>query len=250
MIEERPKAPGVLRTALRVLTFTASREELVALDRRHLAFGLICTWIVGIGRWWDDPNASLLLHTGLGSVAYVFVLSALLFLIIRPLRPRDWSYFNVLTYVSLTAPPALLYAIPVERWYGLSNAALLNFWFLGVVALWRVLLFLRYLFRLGQLTGGQAIPGLLLPIMLIITALTTLNLERAVFSIMAGLRGPEPTAHDAAYFVMLLLSLLSVYGFIPVALFYVAMVFDARKKAREGAPPESEPNPGGALEEE
>src|SRR3954454_22335388 len=100
----------LLRTALRVLTFRASREELHSLDRRHLAFGLVCTWLVGIGRWWDDPGAPLFLHLGLGSVLYVFILSLLLWLIVWPLRPRDWSYERLLTYVTLTSPPAALYA--------------------------------------------------------------------------------------------------------------------------------------------
>lgn len=48
----------VLGTALRVLTFRASAEELHAEGRRHLAPGVAATWIVGIGRAWDDPTAS------------------------------------------------------------------------------------------------------------------------------------------------------------------------------------------------
>ena len=48
---------AVLKTALRFLTFRASRDELLAPDRRHLAFGLACTWVVGMGRYWDDPGA-------------------------------------------------------------------------------------------------------------------------------------------------------------------------------------------------
>ena len=65
----------LLTTQLRVLTFRISREELLKLNRRHLAWGLAWTWIVGIGRWWDDPGARLLQHLGLGSVIYIFVLS-------------------------------------------------------------------------------------------------------------------------------------------------------------------------------
>jgi hypothetical protein len=56
----------LLRTTFRILTFRASRQELEDLDRRHLCFGLARTWIVGIGRWWDDPGARLLQHLGLG----------------------------------------------------------------------------------------------------------------------------------------------------------------------------------------
>ena|SRR5437867_1523572 len=63
-----------LATALRVLTFRASSDELRALNRRHLAVGLFSTWLVGIGRWWEDPRVGLLQHLGIGSVIYVFAL--------------------------------------------------------------------------------------------------------------------------------------------------------------------------------
>jgi hypothetical protein len=53
------------------------------------------------------------------------------------LEPR---YERVLTFVTLTAPPALLYAIPVERFMALQDAQITNFWFLAIVALWRVAL--------------------------------------------------------------------------------------------------------------
>src|SRR3712207_7552248 len=45
-----------------------------------LAFGLACTWLVGVGRYWDNPRASLLQHLGVGSVVYVFALALLLWL--------------------------------------------------------------------------------------------------------------------------------------------------------------------------
>ena len=118
----------------RILTFQASREELEHLDTTHLLMGLAWTWIVGIGRWWDDRDAYVLQHLGIGSIVYVFALSLLLWLAALPLKPTNLTYFKTLTYVTLTAPPALLYAIPVERWYGVDVANQINAWFLGVVA--------------------------------------------------------------------------------------------------------------------
>ncbi|MFT7626096.1 MAG: hypothetical protein ACI9WU_005289 [Myxococcota bacterium] len=100
---------------IRVLFFRATREELLTLDSRHLAFGLAATWMVGIGRYWDHPNAELGQYLGLGSVIYVFALSALLWCFLRPMRLPDFTYRHLLTYVTLTSPPAILYAIPVER---------------------------------------------------------------------------------------------------------------------------------------
>ena len=236
-----PKKPhpvkDVLRITLRILTFRARREELQSLEARHLAFGLLCTWLVGIGRWWDDPGAHPLQHQGLGSVAYVFVLSGFLWLLLWPLRPRDWSYRRLLTYVSLTSPPAALYALPVERWYGLDIAAQVNVWFLAVVAVWRVALLAFYLRRLGQLGVGRAWVGVLLPIMTIIVSLASLNLERVVFEVMGGLR--QRTAADDAYMVLVLLTFLSYLGAIPVLIWYAMEIQIAWGKTRETerAPP-------------
>jgi hypothetical protein len=125
----------VILTASRILTFRASRDELINLGWRHLAFGLGCAWIVGVGRYWDNPKVGLLQHLGVGSVIYVFVLALFLWLVVWPLRPLDWSYFRFCTFVALVSPPALIYAIPVERFYDLNTANSINAMFLAIVAL-------------------------------------------------------------------------------------------------------------------
>src|ERR1041384_1596616 len=106
---------AALVTAFRILTFRANSDELHALDRRHLALGFFLTWLVGVGRWWEDPRASLLQHFGIGSVIYVFVLALFLWLILLPINPPHRSFLNVLAFVSLTSPPGILYAIPVRH---------------------------------------------------------------------------------------------------------------------------------------
>jgi hypothetical protein len=133
------------RAIWRLLTFRITLEEFLSLGRRHLLVSLLWTWVVGMGRWWDDPDARLLQRLGLGSVLYACVLSALLWLVVLPLRPRNWSFVRVLTFVSMTSAPALLYAIPVERLFDAATAGRLNLWFLAAVALWRVALLLRFL---------------------------------------------------------------------------------------------------------
>jgi hypothetical protein len=170
---------------------------------------------VGIGRYWDDPGAKLLQHLGIGSVIYIFALSLLLWLLIWPLRPKAWSYRNVLTFVSLTSPPAILYAIPVERLLDLEKARTFNVWFLAIVASWRVALLIFYLRRHARLQPFSIAVATLLPLTFIITALTVLNLERAVFNLMGGLR-EKGTANDNAYLVLFVLSYLSVMLFIPL----------------------------------
>lgn len=220
----------VLATFVRVLTLRFRASDLEGLGRPHLVAGLVCTWLAGIGRFWDNPRASLLQTLGLGSVVYVFVLSAFLWLLIKPLRPERWSYVHLLTFVTLTAPPAFLYAVPVERWVSLSTARSVNVWFLAIVALWRVVIYGLYLRRWAGLRVLGLIPALLLPLCLVVTALSVLNLDHAVFDIMAGLRGPG-TPDDDAYAVLILITLLSFY-LVPVLLIlYFVEIVRARRRA-------------------
>ena len=229
-----PQPASVLTTTLRLLTFRASRDELANLGTPHLAFGLLATWIVGIGRWWDDPDAHLLQHLGLGSVAYVFVLAFVLWLLAKPLGPQNWTYRSVLTFVTLTSPPALLYAIPVERFLDLETARLINVWFLAFVAVWRVALLVFYLRRLARLPWHCVVVATLLPITLIVTVLTALNLERAVFDVMGGLR-EEGTAADSAYGVLVALTLLSTILVGPLLLAYgLIWFFRSRSPSSRG----------------
>jgi hypothetical protein len=207
---------------LRLLTFRSSREELRNLGWKHLALGLICTWLVGMGRYWDNPRVGLGQHVGVGSVVYVFALSMLLWLIVLPLKPKDWSYFRVCTFVSLVSPPAALYAIPVEKLFGLDTANAINAWFLAIVAAWRVALLVFFLRRLAQLHWFAVITATLLPLTLITVTLVSLNLEKVVMDLMGGRRQPSP--NDSAYSVLFLLSLLSIVLSLPLVLCYLVMV--------------------------
>lgn len=221
----------------RALSFRLGAEGVGGLGTKHLVAGLACTWLVGIGRWWDDPRAGLVQHLGLGSVIYVFVLAALLWLVIWPLAPAVVSYRAVITFVSLTSPPAILYAIPVERFFSLATAGRINLWFLAVVATWRVALLLRFLASVPAVGVVKGVIAALLPLTAIVTALTLLNLHRVVFSIMGGIADADRTAHDAAYGVLVMLTLLST-TLLPVLLVaYVAGIVHSwlrRKAARQG----------------
>ena len=213
---------NTITTTFRLLSFRSSREELLGLSAKHLGFGLLCTWLVGMGRYWDNPRVGLAQHLGIGSVVYVFALSMLLWLIVLPLRPKDWSYFRVCTFVSLVSPPAALYAIPVEKLFDLDAANEINAWFLAIVAVWRVALLVFFLSRFAQLPWFAVITATLLPLTLIVVTLVELNLENVVMDMMGG--GGHRSPNDAAYGVLFLLSLLSILLSIPVALCYVVMV--------------------------
>jgi hypothetical protein len=227
----------MLARLARILTFRARLEDFEALDRRHLALGLAFTWVVGMGRYWDNPRVEWLQKAGVGSVVYVFVLSALLWLIGLGLKPERWSYSNLLTFVTLTAPPGLLYAIPVERFLDPDAARATNLLFLALVAAWRVALYGVYLRRYAGLPGLPLAVQLLLPLTLIVAALAALNLERAVFDIMGGVR--ETTSADSAYFVLVALTFISVYVFPVLLVVYAVLAVQRWRRARRerGDPP-------------
>jgi hypothetical protein len=148
-----------------------------------------------------------------------------------PLRPKNWSYFQVLVFVSLVSPPAILYALPVEKFYPLDTANSLNLLFLVLVATWRVALLVFFLRRLGELEGFSIVIGSLLPLTLIVVTLTMLNLEKVVFNFMGGIR--EPTASDASYAILFTLSVIAFIMFIPLILCYVVLARAAAIEARQ-----------------
>lgn len=222
---------SVIATPIRLLTFRASREELINVTGKHLAFGLLCTWLVGIGRYWDNPRVHLLQHLGIGSVVYVFILSWFLWMIVWPLRPKHWSYFRVLVFVSLVSPPAILYALPVEKFCSLETANSFNGLFLFLVATWRVALLVFFLRRLGELSGFSCVIASMLPLALIVVSLTILNLEKVVLDFMGGFS--EETSSNASYQFLILLSFLAVLLIIPLLLCYVVLIGAARRAARQ-----------------
>ena len=151
--------------------------------------------------WWQTA--------GLGSLAYVLVLSIVLWMVVAPLRPRAGRWHEVLLFVMLTSPPALLYAIPVERFLPMADAARANAWFLAIVAIWRVALWVVFLRRAARLQSGEVLIVTLLPLTAIVTILTILNLEHVVYSLMAGIREQDASSADAAYSIVMALTFYS-----------------------------------------
>lgn len=226
----------VISDAFRLLTFRLTREEMLGFGWMHFALGLICTWLVGVGRYWDNPRAELLQHLGVGSVIYIFALSLLLWLVVKPLRPRDWSYFYVVTFVALVSPPAVLYAIPVQMFLGSNEANDINAVFLLIVSVWRVALLVFFLRRFAALNFGYILVAALLPITLIIFALVMLNLEKAVFSIMGGFS--DHTPNDEAFAVLAMISLFAMLAFPVLLVAYIVLIvieFSKRRKQNSAA---------------
>ncbi len=196
---------------------------MLQLNSRHFIAGLIGTWVVGMGRYWDDKGASLLQQLGLGSVIYIFILAGFIWLILKPFLIDKWTYFIVLTFIGLTSFPAIFYAIPVERFFSIQTANTMNVWFLAIVAAWRLGLLYYFLKHFTKLSAGNIITVTLMPICLIISVLTMLNLHRVVFEIMGGIR--EPTPHDSSYFVLMLLTGISAILTLPLLIAYAVGIY-------------------------
>jgi hypothetical protein len=218
---------GIFQVIFSLLFFRINKQQLLSLNIKHFVAGFIGTWIAGIGRYWDDPGAKLLQKLGLGSLIYIFILAFFIWIIIKPFRVPAWSYFRVLTFISLTSFPAILYAIPVERFYSIEAANTINVWFLAVVASWRLALLYFFLKRVTNLSTGDIVTVTLLPICIIISTLTFLNLHRVVFDLMGGRRNPSP--HDGAYFVLVLLTVVSMILVFPLLITYTVGVYKRRK---------------------
>jgi len=176
-----------------------------------------------MGRWWDDAGASMLQHLGVGSIIYIFILSLVLWFEVFLLRPKNWSYIHVLTFVAMTSLPAILYGIPVEKFLSLEAAQFVNLIFLIIVATWRVALLAYYLRVHARLSAFAVAVMTLLPLTAIVTVLTILNLERAAFVSMGGFRG-TPTSHDSAYDFLAALTAVSILLFIPLVISYIVLV--------------------------
>jgi hypothetical protein len=218
----------IIKDQLRLLSFRQPSRAMVTDWKSYLVFGMAATWLVGVGRYWDNSRAALFQHAGLGSVAYVLCLSALLWLLFCPLKPKHWHFRNVLLFVSFCSLPALLYAVPVERFMPLESAQTANAWFLGIVATWRVALLSVFLHRVAALRPFAVLVSTLLPVTLIVVALTILNLEHVVFNIMAGIRPEDRSPNDLAYGIVLTISIFSMMALPLLVLAYGFLVYRAR----------------------
>jgi len=224
----------MLRTQFAFLGFRPIQISIQQDYWRWFTFILIVTWLVGIGRYWDHPSAEYWQYLGAGSVAYIFCLSILLYLVVWPLRPSNWLFRGVLIFVGLTSLPALLYAIPVERVVELKAAQSINAWFLGIVAVWRVALLFRYLITSAKLHWFVVTIVSVLLLSGIVVTLTLLNLEHVVFDLMAGIKDEDASPNDAAYLVVLGLAFISVWAF-PIALVLYLGAVVRRQQSSKGS---------------
>ena len=219
------------RLIWRILTFQATEEELDLLGARHLLVGLPLVWLVGFGRWWDEPRDISLLHrSGLGSVVYVIALAMLLYLIALPLAESKLNYFKMLAFVSFTAPPAALYALPVEMWVSREAAVGVNIAFLLIVSVYRVSLLIWFYVRGLWMGGYRAALCALLPIGAIAVGITYAGFGERIIAIMGGLRDNSPATE--AFGAVAMISCFSLFS-TPVLLIAWAFSVTQRRQERE-----------------
>ncbi len=217
----------VITTEIGFLLLRQVKPDLKRLGNYYLLLGFATAWLAGVGRYWDNPRADWWQYAGFGSVAYIVILALILWLLIIPLRPQGWSYKSVLIFVGMTSPPAILYAIPVERFFSMSTAQTMNVLFLAVVALWRVLLLFRFLKFSAHLSKGGVTVAALLPLAIIVTVLTMLNLEHVVFNVMAGIAPDDQSPNDASYGMLVLITTLSMFAFPFLFISYLVLIYKA-----------------------
>jgi hypothetical protein len=183
----------------RFLTFRSKEEDLYGTRWSLLILAVLGTWIAGIGRWVTDPDASLIQRTGIGSVAYILLLSMALYVVLWFVSTKKTRFFDVLAMVGMTAPPALVYAIPVERWFVAEVSAGLHGAALAFVSIYRVSLLIFFVVRCQRYNVPGAMFGILFLLSSIIVYLFTSGKTGITFTGMGGIeRADAAIAQDVA----------------------------------------------------
>lgn len=138
-----------LTTLARFLLLQRDAIECVAGSRGALPLGVLLVFGAALAREYDRSDLLAepihLFLPLLASLASSLLLWGLLWIVSSSKRlPGDCpSYASFLRCFWMTAPLAWFYAIPVERFLSEGDAVEANFWMLGLVALWRVVVIIR-----------------------------------------------------------------------------------------------------------
>ncbi|MCJ8346868.1 hypothetical protein MJH12_15100, partial [bacterium] len=182
-------------------------------DSFKLSFFMVMT--AALARSYDkeslfqEPFHLILSPLASAFVALIIFLAFRLLLFRKSLEcPPLWRHFRLfLTLFWMTAPLAWIYGFPVEQFLGPILAARVNLYFLGIVALWRVILFIRIC---QCYFGGVALTTVLLVCSSI--AATLLNvIPMPIISVMGGvnIEGADALINLSAMLI-LALSLMSL----------------------------------------
>jgi hypothetical protein len=185
----------------------------VAGCRPALVLGLCLVLVAGFAREYDAEDLLREPWHLLLPLAASLVSSAILYLIVRAcawghnVKEPPWlaGYLDFLTLYWLTAPLAMVYAIPVERFLSAADATGANLWMLGLVSVWRVLLMARVvsvLYDRSFMTGFFLVMLFGDTLAAIILAMT----ELPIVAIMGGIRlsDSEMVLHNTVWLLRVL----------------------------------------------
>ena len=222
-----------LSTLLQFLCFSSDAIKAIAHNKSATWVGLLFVIAAGFAREYDGEYLvaepwHVLLPIAASLIGCLFMV-VLVYLNSLWTKGRRKSFFDTfrcfLNVYSMTAPLALVYALPVERMMNAGNATLANLVLLGIVAVWRVALMVRCVQVLYNVHWARA----LMPVMLFsdILAMTAIALVPGpIFMIMGGVRLTESEATILA--VRIWLGLLG-YGSLLIWFFgYVGQAFSKR----------------------
>ena len=210
------------KSILKFLVGSRAAIEEIAACRQAPWLGLILVFSAGLAREYDGQD---LLHEPwhllLPLVASLGT-SIVLYLLLRIVEVgngsevnRFWSgYWSFLGLYWMTAPLALLYAIPVERFLAEADATRANLWLLGFVSLWRVLL----ITRVASVLWNVRFMAAFFPVMLFATSVALLlvwMMPKPVVEVMGGIRLSE--ADQVVFGVTIMVQLLGLVAW-PVCL--------------------------------
>jgi len=172
------------------------RESIVvaARDRATLIVGFLFVMAAALAREYDGEDLRREPWHLLIPLAASLGLSFLLFVIVRrwgnPERTFWGEYRSFLGLFWLTAPLALLYGIPYERFLSPLGAVQANLWTLAIVATWRVALMTRVV---SVFTGRSAIASFFLVFVLadLLAACLLLIVPVPTLQVMGGIRLTE-----------------------------------------------------------
>lgn len=220
---------GAIKTIWRVLTFRATYEELTRHSVMMCIIGMGITMAVGIGRYWDDPRQLEMGKVmGFGSLAYAFLFAFTLFLLLLPFG-RKIRYIDSLAFVTATAAPGIVYAMPIEVMVSDDLSYRYNLVALLFVSAYRVALFVWFLKKVCDLTIPQTVVTTLLPLSTIVAGLMISNRMVLILDVMGGFRGAtEPTRIEET--LQAIGSLALIFSPTMVAL-YIALILIKYKKA-------------------
>ena len=190
-------APSPRLSVAHLFGFLIGRRDsilIAARDRATPLVGLLFVFAAALAREYDGEDLRrepwhLLIPLG-ASLA----LSFLLFLLVRRWRDPErtfWSeYGGFLGLFWLTAPLALLYGIPYERFLSPLGAVQANLWTLAVVAAWRVALMTRVV---SVFTGRSATSSFFLVFLLAdaVAACLLMIVPVPTLQVMGGIRLTE-----------------------------------------------------------